>query len=239
MVDIGTNGEIVLHHNGKLCCCSTAAGPAFEGAGIHMGVNGINGAIDSVSIENKKIKCTTIKNKPAIGICGSGIVDAISVLCNLNIIDETGLLQTTGHKFEKFITEFNGKPAFYIDGDHIMITQADIRMVQLVKSAICSGILTLIDYMGISFNDIDKLYIAGGFGNYLNLKNAARIGLIPPKLENRAQAIGNAAVSGAAMLLLNSDFIDKSFNVALNADTVELTTSPKFLEHYMDCMSFE
>lgn len=238
LVDIGTNGEIALWHNGKMYCCSTAAGPAFEGAGIHMGVNGVNGAIDSVRIEQGKIICTTIGDKPAIGICGSGIIDAISVLCEAQVIDETGFMLEEGHEFEHLVTDCGGEAAFCINEHDIIITQKDIRMVQLAKSAICAGMLTVIQNAGLVVEDIDCLYIAGGFGSYINLDNAARIGLIPPQLAPKALVIGNAAASGANMLLQNTDYIAESYKIAKNAQIIELTTNPLFLDHYMDCMSF-
>lgn len=239
LVDVGTNGEIVLQHGGKLFCCSTAAGPAFEGAGIQMGVNGIAGAVDTVRLENGNILCTTIQNKKAVGICGSGIIDAMAVLCDAGVIDEVGSLQEDGHAFAHRIATLGSDTAFCIDGGNVLLTQRDIRMVQLAKSAICAGMLTLIESAGLKPEDIQQLYIAGGFGSYINLANAARIGLIPKALAKNATAIGNAAASGASMLLQNTGFLPEASALAAETHTVDLTTSPVFLEYYMDCMGFD
>ncbi|MEG2698742.1 MAG: ASKHA domain-containing protein [Ruthenibacterium sp.] len=225
LADIGTNGEMALWHNGTLLCCSTAAGPAFEGAGLSMGVQGVAGAIDFVAFDGTlPLAIRTIENAPPCGICGSGIIAALAAMKQAEILDETGYLQNDADAFA--LTE------------HISVTQRDIRMVQLAKSAVCAGLRTLLDLAGVPFAEVTRLAIAGGFGSYLDLPSAAAIGLFPAALEAKAQVLGNAALTGAAMLLLDRDLVQKSFDLAAAAQTADLGTSPVFMEHYMDCMSF-
>jgi len=149
LADIGTNGEMALSNNGKLTVCSTAAGPAFEGVGISMGMRGAAGAIDKVTICNGELLAHVIGNKEPVGICGSGLIDAASCMLDTEILDESGYLEDD---------EFIIKAPVYL-------TQKDIRMLQLAKSAICAGIMTLIETEDIDQNDISSLFIAGGFGN--------------------------------------------------------------------------
>ena len=223
LVDIGTNGEMALWHNGHLTVCSTAAGPAFEGVGISMGMRGETGAIDKVTFDNGKINANVIGGGAATGICGSGLVDAVAYMLDMEILDESGTME---------YEPFSVKPP-------VRIMQSDIRMLQLAKSAICAGLLTLIDSVGLDTSDIPLLYIAGGFGNYLNKQNAAKIGLLPTALANSCQAVGNAALGGASMLLLNTGLRVTATQLASTAKTLDLATSKIFSEHYMFGMMFE
>lgn len=222
LADIGTNGEMALWHAGRLLCCSTAAGPAFEGAGISMGMGGKSGAVDRVSLEDGNLRVHTIDGAAPAGICGSGIVDAVSCLLLAGKMDETGILDED--------------PA--VIAPPVEITQADIRAVQLAKSAMCAGMQTLLKLSGVSFAGVRHLFIAGGFGSYLDRHSAAVIGLIPAQLEEKAQAIGNAALSGAAMILQNRAFAAVSTVLAEKAETQDLTTSCVFTELYMENMLF-
>jgi uncharacterized 2Fe-2S/4Fe-4S cluster protein (DUF4445 family) len=222
LVDIGTNGEMALFDGQKISVCSTAAGPAFEGVGISMGMRGAPGAIDKVSIANGKMFCHVIDNRVPIGICGSGLIDAAACLLDLELLDETGYLEDEEVVLDAKVT----------------LTQQDIRMLQLAKSAIYSGICTLMRSCAVEFKSIDTMYIAGGFGNYLNMQNAARVGLIPKELLDRIKVIGNAALAGASMILLNDDIKVAAQNIAQMASTVELSSNPVFSELYMDNMMF-
>ena len=161
IIDIGTNGEIVLGNRDKIVCCSTAAGPAFEGANIRHGMGGVSGAINNIILDNGDIKYTTIDNKAPLGICGSGIVDALAVLLDAGIVDETGRLldkdeieSEVGQKLADRLTEIDDLTAFIIadsessgTGEPIVITQKDIREIQLAKAAIAAGIKVLINKM--------------------------------------------------------------------------------------------
>ncbi len=222
LVDIGTNGEMALNKNGKLLCCSTAAGPAFEGANISSGMLSVSGAINKVYIDSGKIYYTTIDNQKPLGICGTGLIDAVCCMLKLGIIDETGYLE---HDFE-------------IGDSGIYITPSDIRQLQLAKSAIRSGIDTLLNNCMISYKDLDRFYIAGGFGSFINKESAAAIGLIPTEVLDKVQVIGNGAGAGACMLLLNKDLIEESEKIADNAETIELSTHEFFLNAYVNNMMF-
>ena len=223
LVDIGTNGEAVLYGDGELFACSTAAGPAFEGAGISCGMGGSDGAIDGVSVgEDGSLHARVIGGGTPSGICGSGIVDAAAALLSLGIIDETGYLE-------------NG-PAVIMPP--VCITQNDVRAIQLAKSAIHAGLRTLVHTAGLDVSDVETLYIAGGFGSYLNVANAAAIGLIPAELKDRVKVVGNAALSGASMLLLCRGLREKCGLIASGCRIAELTTDPYFTEEYMERMLF-
>ena len=220
LADIGTNGEMAIWNGGRLTVCSTAAGPAFEGVGISMGMRGADGAIDKVSIENGRLTAHVIGGGIPKGICGSGLVDAVSCMLELEMVDESG----------------------YFDEDEIIIQEPvslipkDIRMLQLAKSAICAGLVTLIASEGITPTDVSALYIAGGFGRYLDKESAARIGLFPRELAKTSKAVGNAALAGASMLLLNVDIKKKAGAIAKDASVLDLSTNQIFSDKYMSGM---
>jgi uncharacterized 2Fe-2S/4Fe-4S cluster protein (DUF4445 family) len=238
LVDIGTNGEMALQYSGKLLCCSTAAGPAFEGVGIYMGMNASKGAIDHVFMQEGKIRCSTVDNATACGICGSGIIDAVAVLLENGIIDKTGAFMTEGNDFTASVVPIDGEPAYRFDNSDVVITQKDIREIQLAKSAICAGLKTLLNNVGVEPDAVEKFYLAGGFGSFINTDSAAAIGLFPAKLKKKAVVLGNAAGMGACMALLSSDMLDKSVKIAERARTVELSTSRFFMDSYIDGMMF-
>ncbi len=220
LADIGTNGEIALWHNGKLKVCSTAAGPAFEGVGIKMGMRGSTGAIDKVELVNGSFFAHVLGAVEAKGICGSGLVDAVACMLDNETLDESGYLED-----DKILIK-----------DSVYLYPEDIRMLQLAKSAICAGIMTLMETAGIKASDVNKLYVAGGFGSYLNAKNASRIGLLPNVLSSKLNAVGNAALSGAALLLLNKKLRESVRELVKKATVVELASNPVFSEKYMMSM---
>jgi len=222
MADIGTNGEIALWHKGKLSVCSTAAGPAFEGYGISCGMRGEPGAVDKVSIDNGVIKCHVIGECDAVGICGSGLIDAAACMLKAGELEEGGYLETDPYPLK----------------DKVSVTANDIRMLQLAKSAIRAGILTLMHNGSTDIEDIEVLYIAGGFGNYLNAENAEYIGLIPGGLACKIFPAGNAALGGASMLLLNRELRQSCSSLAENAGVAELSTDPFFTDCYVEGMLF-
>jgi len=238
LVDIGTNGEMALQFSGKLWCCSTAAGPAFEGAGIYMGMNAARGAIDRVFVDDGVIRYTTIDHVPACGICGSGIIDAMAVLISEGIIDETGYIEEKGHSHEQCICEVGDAPAFRFENSEVVITQKDIREVQLAKSAICAGLQTLLHDAQLDLETVKTFYIAGGFGSFINIDSAAIIGLFPKALKSKAVILGNAAGMGACMILLSDEMMKKSVRIAGKAENIELSTSHYFMDAYIDGMMF-
>ena len=222
LIDIGTNGEMVLRTEQGMLCCSTAAGPCFEGAGLACGVQAVPGAIDKVFIKDGAVSYTTIDGAPATGICGSGLVDAIACLLELGIIDETGYMEQN----------------YSFAGSSVYLSDEDVRKFQLAKSAIRSGIETLLHTAGIAAEKIGHFYIAGGFGSYLRIESAVKTGLIPKALAPIAQSIGNAAGMGAGMMLLRRDYLEKAQQIATGAQTVTLTQNSFFAEQYMENMMF-
>lgn len=222
LVDLGTNGEIVLWHNGTLHCCSTAAGPAFEGSSISCGSMSVSGAIDRVWIEDGSLRVHTIGEGEPFSICGSGLIDAIACLLDRQLIDETGKI-----------------PDDYIHiSDHVFITQKDIRQVQMAKSAVYSGILTVLEQTGVSMEEVETLYLAGGFGEHLSIANAVEIGLIPAELAPKVKTVGNAALAGAAMLLLDRKQTEKIREMGNRAVNVNLAGNSLFSENFINNMLF-
>ncbi len=233
IVDIGTNGEMALHHNNKLYCCSTAAGPTFEGVGIRHGMHGGKGAIEHIFIENSEIKCKVIGDTKAKGICGSGVIDAVAVLLSEEVVDETGFMDDCHEKVKDIDDE-----SFFEILDGVGIFAKDIRNVQLAKSAICAGVKTLIECANLDYEDIESFYIAGGFGSYLDIDNTAKIGLIPIELKDKVKVIGNAALKGAEMVLCDSNLYSKIEDITSDFELVDLSTSKVFNEYYVDNMFF-
>lgn len=220
LCDIGTNGEIALWKKGRLYVTSTAAGPAFEGAGISCGCSSIPGAIDRVWVENGRIRVHTIDGKPAVGLCGSGLIDAIAAFLETGDIDETGAVEED----QLLLT------------DSVSLLPADVRAVQLAKGAIAAGIRTLLELADVTEAEIQTLYIAGGFGSHLTVASAAAIGLIPQALQNRVRILGNAALSGAARLLLDQNLADTTRQLTQNCINVTLSGNTRFNDHFMDAM---
>lgn len=239
LADIGTNGEIVLAANGRLLCCSTAAGPAFEGAGIAFGMSAKDGAISRVMLEDGAMTCTVLGGGEARGICGSGLLDATACMVESRVLDETGIISDEGHDFLKYVTKHDGQAAFRLPGTEVLLTQKDIRAVQLAKSAVRAGMLTLIEEAGLEPEDISELLIAGGFGSNINAYSAQRIGLIPDGFAARARTIGNAAGAGAAMVLMSDIIRKESETLCKYAQTVELSSNPVFFEYFISGMLFE
>ena len=222
MADIGTNGEMALWHNGRLTVCSTAAGPAFEGVGITMGMVCADGAIDRVTVENGELKTHVIGDTAPVGLCGSGLADAVACLLDLKTIDESGYLEENA---------FIASPSVYI-------TPKDIRMLQLAKSAICAGLLTLICEAELAVSDISGFYIAGGFGSYLCKESAIRIRLLPKALADVSTTVGNAALSGAVMLLLNAEARTAVQDIVHDINVLDLSVNSVFSQLFMMNMSF-
>ena len=222
MIDIGTNGEMVLKHNDTLLCCATAAGPCFEGAGISCGVPAIPGAICRVWAENGALQFDTVAHEPPVGLCGTGLVDAIAVLLKLGLIDETGYLEES----------------FRFGDSDVLLTPKDIRQFQLAKSAIRSGLDTLLHVAEISPSAIDAFYIAGGFGSALNIDSAVQTGLIPAELAGAAVSIGNGAGAGAAMVLQSRPCMETAVQIAARAKAVTLTENAFFTQRYAENMLF-
>lgn len=221
LVDIGTNGEAALLKDKKITVCSTAAGPAFEGAGLAFGMMGRGGAIDKVWTENGKIAFHVIGDGKAKGICGSGIIDAVASLLKTEEIDETGFME------EDFLLS-----------EGVYVTKDDVRAIQLAKSAIKSGVETLLNEDNTAFDDVESFVIAGGFGKKIDITSAELIGLIPKGAKKKAKIIGNGALSGASMLLLDRSLREKCIVISKSAKNIELSTNAFFIDKYMENMMF-
>ncbi len=250
LVDIGTNGEIVLGNKKWMYSCSAAAGPAFEGANIRNGIGGVRGAIDKIEIGDS-VRYTTIGKERAKGICGSGIVDAVAGLLKAGIIDETGRIISRDEadglppRLLERLIEIDGRNAFLLlhssecDSEiDIAITQKDVRELQNAKAAIAAGIKILIKQAGIDVSDIDRVYLAGGFGNYIDRDNAVVIGLLPRELKDRIESIGNAAGAGAVGALLSQKQIARAAEIKKMIKYVELSACPEFMDEFVESMLF-
>lgn len=245
LIDVGTNGEMALGCGERFVCCSTAAGPAFEGAQITCGMTAAPGAISGVAWKDGALRCDTVEHRPAVGLCGSGLIDAVAVMLELGAVDETGRMMDPEEDEEEldeavlpylFLTE-SGEPAFRL-ADQVYVTQSDIRKLQLGKGAIAAGVQVLMQAYGADFDDIGKLLLAGGFGSYIRPASAARIGLIPAELADRTRAIGNAAAEGAAAALVSSAARERLARLQAGMDYLELSGLPAFNEAYMESMLF-
>jgi len=218
-LDIGTNGEMALWNGDHILACATAAGPAFEGARISCGMAGVEGAICAVTAEGYE----TIGGKPAIGLCGSGLVDSVALLLNAGKIDMMGYMDAD----EKLLPELN-----------ITLTPQDIREVQLAKGAVSAGIKVLMLEAGITEEDVSQVYIAGGFGYALHDWSAARIGLIPCGLEKRQIRAGNTSGLGARLWLHSEEFRQFARQLVKKVRYVELSDHSEFNDIFIWEMTF-
>ncbi len=246
MIDIGTNGEVVLNSGKRIYSCSAAAGPAFEGANITFGTAGITGAISSFKIKNKSFEYTTINDKKPIGICGSGLLDMIAEFFKHGFIESSGKIKEKEElkDWQKpFLENYKEQRAIKItEKDQaeitIYLTQKDIREVQLAKGAIAAGIEILLNKMELKAKDLDRVFIAGGFGNYINPANACFIKMIPQCLEDRIIQIGNGAGTGAKIYLLNKEAKKRAIDIKEKVKYIELSVNEEFQTEYINSMSF-
>lgn len=227
LVDIGTNGEMALGNREHIAACATAAGPALEGANICCGMRAAAGAIDHVWVENGKIRYSVIGNVAAEGICGSGIIDALAAAMKLSVLNARGKILAG--------EERNGTKIWSIC-EKVYLTQEDIRSVQLAKGAIAAGIELLAEKSGISLQKIEQVYLAGGFGNYLNLESACKIGLLPQVLQKNMNFVGNAAGSGAKIIVRDPEMSKLTERLARETEVIELAQLPEFQRKFAKCM---
>jgi ferredoxin len=222
LMDIGTNGELMLWHDGRLYAASASAGPAFEGGEISQGLGGVAGAIDKVWVENGGLGSRVIGGGEARGLCGSGLIDAVAALLRLGRIDETGASDASAFTLR----------------DGVRLTAADVRAVQLAKAAVAAAAETLFAEAGITASQVHRLWLAGGFGSRLNVASAAAVGLIPAALAGRASAVGNAALAGAAALLMDVGLREKAERIASGARVVPLGGDEGFEQRFLAAMNF-
>ncbi len=240
-LDIGTNTEISVAHHGQLRCCSCASGPAFEGAHIGDGMRAAPGAIERVQIVDGEIRLYTIGHQPPVGICGSGILDALAEMLKADVLDKRGNLR----KDDPRVRTRNGQSVFVLaeaassgHGRDVIVTRSDVNEIQLAKSAIRVGIDVLLAESGVTYQDIDEFIVAGAFGTYLDLGSAVRVGMFPDLPRERFQQVGNAAGTGARQLLLSKERRRIAEEVARRNRYIELTTYPEFTQRFVAAMYF-
>lgn len=252
MIDIGTNGELVLGSRTRRIACSTAAGPAFEGAKIACGMRGATGAIDHLHFEGDELIYSVIGAVPPTGICGSGLMDLVAALLQKGYIEQSGRLlsaeeaQSSGaqanlHRFVRI----DNQPCFVVafenetgTGKPVYLSQKDIREVQLAKAAIAAGIQLMSEELGKQVGDIQQVYIAGAFGNYMSPQSACAIGLIPAELIDRIVPIGNAAGEGAKLAAISAAEFDHAGMLARTTEFLELASKPQFQDCFVDELEF-
>jgi uncharacterized 2Fe-2S/4Fe-4S cluster protein (DUF4445 family) len=239
-LDIGTNTEIVLSYGGKMLSCSCASGPAFEGAHIAQGMRAITGAIAAVRLsdDGREVYWESIGGVPPLGICGSGILDAVAELYRTGVINANGRLDLNHPRVRRPAgggpLEFLLVPAEEtgIDSD-LVVTQKDIGEIQLAKAAIASGTLLLLEAAGLTVDDLEEVVVAGAFGTHLKLESAIAIGMFPKLPLNAFRQVGNAAGTGARLALLSMDERRRGETIARQVGYIELMTRPSFRDVFM------
>ena len=221
LIDLGTNGEIVVGNKNQIVCASTAAGPAFEGANISMGMRAVTGAISSLYLNEGKIEASVIGNTSAKGICGSALIDAVAILRKLDLIGMFGEINS-------------GEEQIHIAGK-VSLSQKDINEFQLAKAAIAAGLTILTNKLEIQGSDIQEIYIAGGFGSYINIENVVTTGMIELP-EEKIHKMGNTALIGAKIFLFSDSTVTDE--ILKKTTTVNLEGDPNFQDIYVDKMLF-
>ncbi|MDD2458455.1 MAG: ASKHA domain-containing protein [Eubacteriales bacterium] len=258
LLDIGTNGELILAGPSGILACATAAGPAFEGANIDCGMPALAGAIDQVCLEDGSLLLSSISGQVK-GICGSGLVALVATLLDAGVIDETGRLldpdeldDTVSASLRQKIGKIgshkvfalsetgqqDGKTGNWLTPPAVYLSQKDIRELQNAKAAIAAGLLVLLDVAGLAIQDIERLDLAGGFGNYLNVEQAIRIGLLPETLYGRIRSVGNSSGLGASLCLLNDQKRQLADKFCQKVRYIELSGDRRFNDAYIDAMLF-
>ena len=224
-IDIGTNTEIVIGNKDKLIATSCAAGPAFEGAGITCGVGGVSGAIKEVRIENGEVKYKTIDDAAPVGVCGSGIIDTLAELLDKKIINGRG--------------KFYGAEKEFKIAEGISLSEKDIDQLNLAKTAVAVGIKVLLGRYEVELEEIDSIFLAGGFANFTNTENAIRIGLLPAVEREKVKKVGNAAVEGARQALISKTKREEGEAVAKRIEHVKLEEEDNFMEIFVSELYFQ
>ncbi len=238
LIDIGTNGEIVLGNKEWMVCCSASAGPAFEGSGVKHGMRAAEGAIERIKIlDGGEVKYSTIDGVKPKGICGSGLIDSMAELFKAGFINRSGKLNPEA---TNRIRERNGELEFILvpggeteSGEDIVVTRPDIENLIRAKAAIFAGASILTKSVGLNFDDIDRVYLAGGFGSYLNKEKALVLGLIPDVAPEKVQFVGNTSITGAKMALLSREALDKTYKIASQVTYYDLITYPGYMDEFI------
>lgn len=242
-IDIGTNGELVLGNNEWMVTCSCSAGPAFEGSGISCGMRAMDGAIDWIYIdrESREIRCSTIGDTKPLGICGSGLINSLAEMADAGIIDRAGKIlenennrrirkSEDGMEYILVYAEDSGS------GSDIVITEGDIKNLLRAKGAIFAGIRTMLQQVQMSLSDIQNVYIAGGFGKYIDITDAIKIGLLPDLPENMFEYVGNSSVQGAVIVLLYREALEEAEEIAGRMTYLELSVGNTFMDEFVSAI---
>lgn len=244
-IDIGTNGEIVLSKGGELLSCSCAAGPALEGMNISSGMRAAEGAIEDVEITKEGVKLKVIGDEAPIGVCGSGILAVVKELLRSGLIRKEGTfikkesLEESDYRYP--MLQLNGKKREFIITDspeQLLITQGDVRQVQLAKGAILSGFLALLNKAGIKMEELDKIMIAGQFGAHLPADSLTGTGILPEEVKDRLVYVGNTSKTGAYMALMSAQAKKEMETLASNMDYMELGATEGYERLFSDCLIF-
>ena len=244
LLDIGTNAEIVLGRRGRLLACSAAAGPAFEGGNVSCGTVARDGAVSRVSWEGGRFRAETVGGSPAVGVCGSGLLDAVRVLLEQGVLLPSGRMLVPDRWSEEVRQglSWSEDPQGIVvanDGERpVVLTQADVRQLQLAKGAVRAACDLLLSAAGIGASDLEEVLLAGAFGNYLDAESVLALGLIPPVPANRLRSIGNAAGTGAKLALLQRSAREEAARLRGDVAYIELSTQPGFQDAFMDAMGF-
>ncbi len=240
-LDIGTNTEVSLAANERLLSCSTASGPAFEGAHIRDGMRAAPGAIEWVKMVDGQTNYQTIDAAPPVGICGSGILDSVAELRRIGVLKENGSMRPDSHPR---VRQRRDRPEFLLVAagengapNDIVVNRKDVSEIQLAKGAIRAGIEVLLDEAGVQVGQVERVVVAGAFGTYLSVASARAIGMFPPLPLDRFDQVGNAAGIGAKLALLSRRCRDVAEEIAQRVEYIELTTDARFSGAYMDAMS--
>ena len=244
-IDIGTNGEIVLSKGGELLCCSCAAGPALEGMNISCGMRAAEGAIEDVKITESGIELKVIGGQEPIGICGSGILTVVKELLRVGLVRKEGAfikknkLDESDYRYN--MIQMNGikREFIMVDGEEkLLITQGDVRQVQLAKGAILSGFIALLNKAGITMDDLDKVMIAGQFGAHLPAESLIGTGILPEEVKDKLVYVGNSSKTGAYMALMSKKAKKEMEELASHMDYMELGATDNYERLFSDCLIF-
>jgi uncharacterized 2Fe-2S/4Fe-4S cluster protein (DUF4445 family) len=233
VMDIGTNTEISLVSGGGIRSVSCPSGPALEGGNVACGMRAAEGAIERVRVDNGGLVAATIGGGEAVGICGSGVLDAIAAALRLGLLDKGGRIRDEG----RGVVRLDGKPAIALAAD-VHILQADVRAVQLAKAAIRTGVDLLLELSGLLAPDVDRFVIAGAFGQYVDIASAIAIGLLPPLPLERYAQVGNAAGAGVARMLASTAERARATEIAARCRYVELGAQPQFQQRFLKNIGF-
>ncbi|RKY24850.1 MAG: hypothetical protein DRP79_07235 [Planctomycetota bacterium] len=241
-IDIGTNGEIVLGNKNWIVCCSASAGPAFEGGGVKHGMRAAEGAIERVAINRRhEVSAATIGGGRPRGVCGSGLIDTLAELFKAGLLDRSGRFQAAGggplRVDEDGTVELLIVPAEKSRTKRdIVINQIDVRGLLRSKAAIFAAAAILVESMGARFDDIERLYIAGGFGNYLDVENAIVLGMLPDIPKERIHFVGNTAIEGAKLCLLSRAAMKAAHEIAQQMTYFDLMSNHKYMDYYRQAL---